>query len=115
MKWETNVLLLPAYLAPGVSVTCTVADRPRQDGAEDEGPPPAEDESLGSFDGGNEREVWYLRAGVDVALHVAAADGAGEGKDGDGAGKDGEGVAAVFVVGVLCTETHAGGGGGAVD
>lgn len=138
MKWPTNVLLIPAYLAPGVKVCVRmIADRPQQDGgAEEEGRAPERtDEVLGTWDGSNDMEVWYLRAGAEVAMVVegrrslghpeleseAKGENGGD-EDGEGAEKGqmpgkldeqaskpsekGAGVDAVFVVGVLCTLDH---------
>ena len=133
LKWLTNILLMPAYLAPGIKIRVTIADRPMQDGADDEGPAP-EDEVVGTWDGTNNMEVWYLRAGVEIGLAVEGkilgySDGEDEGKGENGGTGDGEGeekgriggkgdeqasrtpgktdgVGAVFVVGVLCAGNH---------
>ena len=98
MQWPINILLIPAYLAPGVKVRVTAADRPKQDGADDEGPAPA-DEELGVWDGTNDMEVWYLRAGLEVKFAVERKseseslghkEGEGKGKGEKGGNGDGE-------------------------
>jgi hypothetical protein len=81
--WETDILVIPAYLAPGVSVRCA------RGGESGEG-----EKTLGTFDGTNVYEIWYVRRNTEVVLHI---DGGAE-ASGD--------VAAVLVYGVLCRDAH---------
>lgn len=85
--WETNVLLIPAYLDPGVSVRATIVGI---DGVRTQA-----EETIGTFDASNPTEVWYIRSGVDVAFYIE-----------DDSRKTREGEAAVLAVGVLCSEKH---------
>lgn len=92
-RWDTNILLIPAYLAPGVKLRLTL---PSSDGSEEE--------FLGTFDHDTKTECWWLRQGVEVQIYVEVF---GE-EDGKGKRKEVErrGVAAVLAVGVLCDATH---------
>ena len=85
-KWDTNTLLIPAHRAPGVSVRATVNESNEDETLEKE---------LGTFDGLNPTEIWYVRKGVDVNIYV----------EGDFE-KDRQGVAAVTVYGILCSDIH---------
>jgi len=83
--WDTNVLLIPAYLEPGVSIRASIAD-PESEGS---------GKTVGTFDVSNPAEIWYVRSGVEVESHV----------EGDFV-RECEGVAAVLAVGILCSEDH---------
>ena len=85
-KWDRNVLILPAYLGKGAVLRVTVSHDSQEE------PPEKE---LGNFDGENVTEIWYLRAGVEINIHV---EGAAERIEG--------GLAAVMAVGLLCSDSH---------
>ena len=87
--WEANVLLIPAYLDPGVSLRMSM----RKEG---ESGPDGAAENLGTFDGSNTTEIWYLRRGVQVAFHI----------EGDFPKAERKGVAAVLTVGIMCSASH---------
>ena len=83
--WDTNVLLLPAFLAKGVKIRANIEHEDQED------PPEAE---MGVLEQSSRSEIWYLKAGVELEFYV----------DGDFAGT--EGLAAVMAVGGLCNESH---------
>ncbi|KAI6368512.1 hypothetical protein MCOR25_004631 [Pyricularia grisea] len=87
-KWETNMLLIPTFLAPGVTIRATV-----QDDQDDQG---EQERELGIFDKSKEHkfEIWYLRRDVTIRLYV----------EGDNAQKNS--IAAVLVLGELCVDDH---------
>ncbi|KAI9761287.1 MAG: hypothetical protein M4579_001077 [Chaenotheca gracillima] len=59
--WDTAVLIIPAYLAPGVSIRLStrVAD------AEGE-----VEKTLGTFNASNPTDIWYIKKGTTVNVHV---------------------------------------------
>lgn len=73
--WGTKVLIIPAHLEPGVAIRVTEMNG----------------KAIGTFDGKNTAEIWYIRAGVEVHIYV----------EGD-YDKSRTGVAAVLVYGILC-------------
>ena len=85
-KWDRNILIIPAYLGKGVLLRVTILHDSQEE------PPEKE---LGTLDSRNTAEIWYLRAGVEINVHVEGAYDPTEG-----------GVAAVMVVGLLCTDSH---------
>ena len=92
--WDTRVLLIPAYLDPGVSIRMLMVIKVGEDGGAEW---KEEEKTLGTFDGSNTTEIWYLRRDVEVAFHVEGDFGASERR---------KGVAAVLAVGVLCSDGH---------
>jgi hypothetical protein len=82
--WETNMLALPAYLAPEVRLRVT-RTRPSGD----------EEIEIGVFDKSNPYELWYLRRDTKYNFYVEGAEA-----------KEGE-RALVLVLGHLCRESHA--------
>lgn len=72
-RWDTNVLVIPAYLGPGVSIRFARSEKEVETG-----------NTLGKFDGSNTAKIWYLKRNVEVKIYV---EGACE--------KDQRGVAAV--------------------
>lgn len=89
-KWDTDVLIIPTYLAPGVQVKMTMLSADSADeGASSAG------KTLGTFNGENTAEIWYVRPGVEVSFHL---EGSWE--------EHKEGVAAVLVCGLLCQDEH---------
>lgn len=89
-EWDTEVLLIPAYLDPGVEVRMTMV----QTGSDEKNGSSIE-KTLGMFDSKNTAEIWYLRAGTKVSFYL----------EGD-LGEDKQGTAAVLVYGTLCSEEH---------
>lgn len=85
-RWDTNVLLIPAYRASKVSIRATVEQSTDDRTSEKE---------LGTFNDSNPAEIWYVRKGVQVSFYVEAE-----------MEKYCQGLAAVMVCGVLCTEMH---------
>ncbi len=85
--WDTNVLLLPAYLEPGIRVRFSSGGVERQDGMVEK--------VLGTFDGENTAEIWFVMAGLEVNIYVEGEYEGGR-----------KGVAAVLVYGKLCTQDH---------
>ena len=57
-KWETDILIIPVYLEPRVEVIMDMTEVNEQD--------QSEKKVLGTFDGGNSAEIWYVRAGTEV-------------------------------------------------
>ena len=85
-SWDTNVLLIPAYRASGVSIRATA-----QQSTDD----PTSEKVLGTFNDSNPTEIWYVKRGLEVKFSVEAK-----------LEKDHQGLAAVMVCGILCTDTH---------
>lgn len=79
--WDYNVLIIPAYLEQGVKVRMSTFDRVA-----------GEEKTLGTFDGSNTAEIWFLMKDSNVRFFVE-----GEYEDVRG------GVAAVMVIGRLDT------------
>ena len=79
-RWDQNILIIPAYLGKGVVLRVSVLHDSQEE------PPKKE---LGSFDGKNTAEICYLKADVEINVHV------------EGAYK-----AAVMGLGLLCTDSH---------
>lgn len=70
-KWDTNVLIIPAYLASNVEIEVSILDRVSLDG----GSQPAGkemEEVIGKFDAVNTAEIWYIRRGVELRFTLAA-------------------------------------------
>ena len=88
-KWDTNVLIVPAFLEPGVSIRMFVSQASENGQSQ---------KTLGSFDGFNTADIWWLKSGVEVCFYV----------EGDYE-KDRKGVAAVLVYGILCMENSGAG------
>jgi hypothetical protein len=82
--WDTNVLLIHSYLAPGVHIR--LSTKSQKDGDDSE-------VTLGTFDGTNQKEIWYVSKGTNVNVHV-------EGEFAKGM----KGHAAVIVFGICCLE-----------
>lgn len=80
--WDSDILILPAYLKSNVSIRMTA--NIRKDENEEE------ERELGTFDGSNTGELWYIRAGTAVTLRLA------QGADGDL-----KGLGAVMICGLL--------------
>lgn len=80
-SWDTNVMLLPAYLAPGVTVKMF---RVREGDASEQ--------AFGQFDHEKPFITWFVRAGVSVRCVVEKAEDA----------NDVDGLAAVMLVGRAC-------------
>lgn len=87
--WETDMLAIPAYLVPGISVCCSR----RVDDIKDEGEYGEGEKMLGVFDGMNVYEVWYVKCNTSVMIHINATTEA-------------SGDIAVMVYGVLCRDAH---------
>ena len=85
--WDTNVLLIPAHLEPGVSLRTTILQI-NEDGNLEEG-------ELGTFSEASPTECWYVRRGVVVHIYV----------EGDHK-RDCEGIAVVLAICKLCLEDH---------
>ena len=85
-KWDTNMLMTPAHMEPGVSFRATVNERNEDGVAEKE---------LGTFDGSNATEIWYIRKGVNINIYVEGNFDKGR-----------RGIAAAMVVGILCSDIH---------
>ncbi|MCJ1248312.1 hypothetical protein MMC30_005529 [Trapelia coarctata] len=85
-SWDTNVLVIPAYLEPSVSVR-VFTTKAGEDGLVEK--------TLGTFDGSNTAEIWFVKSGHEVNVAVNS-----------GGAKDWKGVAAVLVYGKLCNEDH---------
>ena len=79
--WDTNVLLIPAWLDEGVEV--------RMLSREGEG-----ETTLGTFSAVDTALIWYLKRGTEVEFFI------------DEAWERERKIAAVLVFGVLCTEGH---------
>lgn len=80
--WDTNVLLIPAYLAPGVQVRMCSAEKDAE----------GKRKEFGRFDGKNTTDLWFLMRGNKVLLEV---------EEGTNAAR--EGPVAVLVVGIGCS------------
>jgi hypothetical protein len=85
-KWETNVLIIPAYMGKGVRMSKNVEDW----GEECE-------HTLRKFDSVNPYEIYCLKGGTKVKFHLEA-EGKGE--------NERDVLAAVSVVVVLCKAEH---------
>ena len=85
-KWNSNIIILPAFLDAGVSIR--VETRPSARSNEPWG-------LLGVFDGTNVNEIWYIRKNFEVDIHVDVESKTKR-----------HGVAAVLIYAVLCTELH---------
>jgi hypothetical protein len=104
-RWTTNVLLMPAFLAPGISLRFTTS----------EGESCAEQEVLGTMDVATKTECWWLRQDVEVTVHVEWSD-TKSGPDPSPSESTGNtlglveerstGVAAILAIGVLCDDVH---------
>ncbi|TQB73570.1 hypothetical protein MPDQ_005674 [Monascus purpureus] len=92
--FDTEVLLIPTYLAPGVAVRVETFS-PGEEG----GVVRNVQKMRGRFETLRQMEVWYIQKGVEGRFYV----------EGDWE-KDSKGLAAVMVYGKLCDETHGGGG-----
>ncbi|KLU83388.1 hypothetical protein MAPG_02449 [Magnaporthiopsis poae ATCC 64411] len=101
-RWDKNVLILPAFLDKGVSITASRFVDEKRDPvaapAGDEGGEGVTSVTMGRFTE-NEDVTWFIRANMDVKFEVHVEDG-----DGDGVQRTG--VAAVFAVGLLCLDPH---------
>lgn len=86
-KWYRNMLLIATYLHKGVVLRVT-----RLTDSQEEPP----EKELGSFDGTNPHEIWYIRAGTEIFIHV----------EGDYEGGGANGLAAVMALGLVCTDSH---------
>lgn len=82
-SWDTNVLLLPGYLASGVSLQGVVCYQ-----GEIEKP-------LGVFHELNHADIWFIRKNVTIKVHMHAASTA-----------DPADLAAVLVVGKFCANNE---------
>ncbi len=80
MKWDTHVLIIPAYLGDNVKARLTR----EKDG---------ETKELGVFTKDTPWDIWWLKKGTEVTFHVEAESE-----------KERKGLAAVMVIGVLCDE-----------
>jgi hypothetical protein len=69
-KWDTHMLMLPAFLRSGAKVSMYEGET-----------------KLGTFDGENEFEIWWLKQGTEVKFTVEG---------------EGEELAAVLSLGILC-------------
>lgn len=96
-KWDANVLVIPAYLASGLEIGVSIPNRNSLDRGDD---CEAEEtgEVVGKFNAANTTEIWYIRPGVKLAFHIGGDLARKHMKQGD--------LAAVFIVGVLCSEEH---------
>lgn len=84
--WDTNVVIIHTYLAAGVKIRLSTKSQEVGDDSE---------VTLGTFDGSNEMELWYIAKGTTVSIHV----------EGDFE-KESKGHAAVMVYGICCLEDH---------
>ncbi|KAL8413793.1 hypothetical protein RB594_005147 [Gaeumannomyces avenae] len=106
-RWDTNVLILPAFLDKGVAVKATrfvgrdgePAAAPGEDGAQDE----VESVKMGRFVE-NEDLAWFVKADMDVKFELEVD--ADVDADADTKVPQRTGVAAVFAVGPLCLDSH---------
>ncbi|KAL8858690.1 MAG: hypothetical protein Q9178_004778 [Gyalolechia marmorata] len=114
-RWDQDVLLIPAFLKPGVSIRVKISQQRQQDKAvpDESGSDPASsapasldcdsagnlstrregvlrDVEVGVFDASNPCEIWYIKQGTSVCFHV---DNGGE--------IEGKGLAAVIIYGPL--------------
>ncbi|KAF8422569.1 hypothetical protein EV426DRAFT_535248 [Tirmania nivea] len=80
--WNTNVMLIPAYLAPGAQVRMFSAEKDAE----------GKRKELGKFNGKNTTELWFLLKGNEVLLEVE-----------EGTGPAREGPVAVLAVGIGCS------------
>jgi hypothetical protein len=79
--FSTDVLIVPAYLQPGIKITIT----------EDQSQPAR---IWGSFSSEDEYDIWFLKKGVPVKFEV------------EGGKEDKDSLKAVLVYGVVCNEFH---------
>jgi hypothetical protein len=86
--WDAHVLLIPTYLAEGVTLRVTTAE---------ENPDVKKEEELGTFDKDKKAEVWWLRKSTKICIHVE-----GDWKNDKNRGT----VAAVLAIGVLCDNSE---------
>ena len=86
--WDTNVMLIPAYIAPGAQVRMFSAEK-------DTG---GKRKEFGKFDGKNTTELWFLMRGNKVLFEIE------EGTDAVREGTDAvrEGPVAVLAIGIGC-------------
>ena len=85
-KWDTNVVITPAFLDDGLSVRF------------ESSPSPDENEPwglLGVFDARYANEAWYIRRGLEVKIYLEIDQGSAK-----------QGAAAVVVYAPLCTQQH---------
>ena len=85
-KWDTNILITPAFLDKDVSVrfeSLPTADENQPWGL------------LGVFDSSVSNEVWYIRKNFEVNIFIEV-----------GANSSKQGIAAVMVYAPLCTRQH---------
>ena len=85
-RWDTNVLLIPAYRPSKVTIRVTGEQSIDERTSEME---------LGTFSDSNLSETWWVKNGVKIRFYV---EGELE--------TDCQGLAAVMVCGILCTEYH---------
>lgn len=89
--WETEVLLVPAYLAPGVVVRVETCSEKVENGETVKDTPM----SRGTFTKENPWQVWYLQKGLETRFYI---EGEWE--------QEPKGLAAAMVYGKLCPENH---------
>ncbi|CAI6338745.1 unnamed protein product [Periconia digitata] len=92
-SWPRNIVILPAFLDKGVEVTAS-----RE--VVDESGTAGEVVSLGSFGARGGTCAWFVKGGMDVTFKVEV------GRGGEDLDSERTGVAAVFAVGLLCTDPH---------
>ncbi|KAJ5152403.1 hypothetical protein N7492_010698 [Penicillium capsulatum] len=83
--WESEVLLLPAYLAPGVLVRVETRETKEENGSVQE-----DIKARGKFTHDKPGQVWYLSKGLETRLYIEC--------EGD---VPGDGLAAVLVYGKM--------------
>lgn len=63
--WETEVMVLPAYLAPGVSVRVETRETKKENGAT-----PDDIKARGKFTHEKPGQVWYLNKGLETWFYI---------------------------------------------
>ncbi|KAM6492978.1 hypothetical protein JOM56_011112 [Amanita muscaria] len=84
--WDTDILLIPAHLEPGVVVRLETLSQREEDGEKKD-----VEKIRGRFSKDNAGEIWYLRKGVEARFFIE-----GEWD------KSSKGLAAVMVHAILC-------------
>ncbi|KAL8295584.1 hypothetical protein RB600_001180 [Gaeumannomyces tritici] len=108
-RWDTNVLIPPAFLDKGVAVKATrfvgrdgePTAAPGEDGAQDG----VESVEMGRFVE-NEDLAWFVKADMDVKFELEVDADVDADADADAEAPQRTGVAAVFAVGPLCLDPH---------
>ncbi|KAF2192181.1 hypothetical protein K469DRAFT_745686 [Zopfia rhizophila CBS 207.26] len=90
-EWDKNIVFLPAFLDKDLELR--VSRIKTKDGE-------VEVQEMGVFNENHMTEAWFVAKGVKIRIEIVVKG------DGEEKSEEREGVAAVFVVGILCTEEH---------